>query len=336
MPSVVGLHHSNDNLPGITRKRDGDDFLFFDEHGKRIRNKKVVERLMKLGIPPAYHAVWICPDPKGHLQATARDDRGRKQYIYHPAWNAHRDATKYDRLLPFAEALGSIRRRIAKDIRLRGMPKEKVLATLVKLLDTTYIRIGNEEYARENKSYGLTTFLNRHLKGRGESMRFVFRGKSGVPHEIAIEDKRVRKVVAACQDLPGQDLFEYQDERGETHSVHSEDVNAYLQMIADTELTAKDFRTWHGTVLAMTYLTACEPCETKTEEKKNVVAAVKATAEALGNTVAVCRKCYIHPRVIDLYLKGDLNPGKPTRALKRRFPGLYVDELQFVGLLEKW
>jgi DNA topoisomerase I len=336
MPSVVGLHHSNDNLPGITRKRDGDDFLFFDEHGKRIRNKKVVERLMKLGIPPAYHAVWIFPDPKGHLQATARDDRGRKQYIYHPAWNAHRDATKYDRLLPFAEALGSIRRRIAKDIRLRGMPKEKVLATLVKLLDTTYIRIGNEEYARENKSYGLTTFLNRHLKGRGEGMRFVFRGKSGVPHEIPIEDKRVRKIVAQCQDLRGQALFEYLDDEGNIHSVHSEDVNQYLQRITDTELTAKDFRTWHGTVLAMKHLVNCKPNTIATELRKNVTTAIKEAAIALGNTASVCKKCYIHPKVIALYLKHELAPKKPGRFLKHRYPELYLDELEFVELLEKW
>jgi DNA topoisomerase-1 len=336
MPSAPGLHHSSDNQPGITRKRAGDDFVFFDAAGRKIRAKKTIDRLMALGIPPAYHAVWICPDPKGHLQATARDDRGRKQYIYHPAWNEHQKATKYDRLLPFARALGTIRRKINRDMKLRGMPKEKVLATLVKLLDTTYIRIGNEEYARENKSYGLTTFLNRHLKGRGESMRFVFKGKSGVAHEIPIEDKRVRKVVAACQDLPGQDLFEYLDDHGETHSVHSEDVNGYLQEIADAELTAKDFRTWHGTVLATTFLTDCEQAKTEGEKKKNIVAAVKSTAEALGNTVSVCRKCYIHPKVLDLYQKDELNVSEPTRTLRRRFPGLYVDELKFVALLEKW
>lgn len=332
----VKLHHTSDDQPGFTRKKVGEEFEFFDARGRRIKSQRVIGRCQKLGVPPAYVKVWICPDPKGHLQATAVDDRGRKQYIYHSDWVAHRDATKFDRLLSFAGVLGSIRRRVARDLRLRGMPKDKVVATIVKLLDTTYIRIGNEEYAKENKSYGLTTLLSRHLKGRGSAMRLVFKGKSGVAHEVPIEDKRIRKIVAQCDDLPGQELFVYLDDQGATHSVRSEDVNAYLQAVAQVEITAKDFRTWHGTELATTFLAACEVDDTATARKKGVVAAVKSTAAALGNTVSVCRKCYIHPNVIKLFLDGKLELPSRVRGLKRRFPGLYVDELRLVRLLEKW
>jgi DNA topoisomerase-1 len=328
------LRHTTDDAPGITRKPDGEGFAYFNPKGKRIETQKVIARANSLGIPPAYHDVWICTDEKGHLQGTARDDRGRKQYFYHPDWNAHQDANKYDRLIPFAETLGTIRRRIARDLSLRGMPKEKILATIVRLLDTTYIRIGNEEYARENKSYGLTTLLNRHLKGRGESMRLVFKGKSGVSHEVMIEDKRIRKIVAQCQDLPGQDLFEYLDHEGKAHGVRSEDVNAYLHEITKADITAKDFRTWHGTVIAATTLGREDEAETESERKKHIVVAVKEAAEALGNTTAVCRKCYIHPKIIELYLGGKLKlPGSVWR-LKRRYPGLKVDELKTVAVLE--
>ena len=330
------LHHTSDDKPGITRKKVGEEFVFFDVRDRQIKSQKLIERCQKLGVPPAYTDVWICPDPRGHLQATARDDRGRKQYIYHPDWNAHRDATKYDRLLQFAGVLGSIRGRVGRDLKLSGMPKDKVIATIVKLLDTTYIRIGNEEYARENKSYGLTTLLNRHLKGRGVNMKLVFKGKSGVVHEVPIEDKRIRKIVAECQDLPGQDLFAYLDDKGDAYGVRSEDVNAYLQAIAQAEITAKDFRTWHGTVLATTFLAGCEVGETEAERKRSVVAAVKATAEALGNTVAVCRKCYIHPKILELFLDGKLKLPTSIRDVKRRFSGLYVDEFKLVSLLEKF
>ena len=334
--SIAKLRHTTDDVPGITRKQVGEEFIFLDPRGRQIKNQKIIDRCQKLGVPPAYTDVWICRDPRGHLQATARDDRGRKQYIYHAAWNKHRDATKYDRLLEFAGVLGSIRGRVMRDLKAIGMPKEKILATIVKLLDTTYIRIGNEEYARENKSYGLTTLLNRHLKGRGANMRLVFKGKSGVAHEIPIEDKRIRKIVAQCQDLPGQELFGYLGDNGETHGVGSEDVNAYLQAITEAEITAKDFRTWHGTVLATTFLANCEIGDTEAERKRSVVAAVKTTAEALGNTVAVCRKCYIHPKVISLFLEGELRLPNGIRGIRRRFSGLYVDELRLVSLLEKW
>jgi DNA topoisomerase I len=335
MPSVK-LRHTSDDQPGFTRQRVGEEFVFYNERGRKIKSPKVVARCQALGIPPAYTDVWITRDPRGHLQATARDDRGRKQYVYHPAWTAARDATKYDRLLAFAGALGGIRRRVARDLKLRGMPKEKVLATIVKLLDTTYVRIGNEEYARENKSYGLTTLLNRHLRGRGANMKLVFKGKSGVAHEIPIEDKRIRKIVSECQELPGQELFGYRDDQGQAHGVRSEDVNAYLQALGEAEITAKDFRTWHGTVLATVFLAECPACDTDKERQANVVAAVKTAAEALGNTVAVCKKCYIHPRVLELYLKNELRVADRVRGLRKRYPGLYHDELRVVSLLEKF
>lgn len=331
----IKLHHTTDDVRGFSRKLVGEEFVFFDIRDRPLKSQKVIKRCRELGIPPAYTDVWICPDPKGHLQATARDDRGRKQYIYHSAWNKLRDATKYDRLLSFAQVLGGIRRRVTHDLKLRGMPKEKILATIVKLLDTTYIRIGNEEYARENKSYGLTTMLNRHLKGRGVNMKLVFKGKSGVAHEVPIEDKRIRKIVSECQELPGQELFGYIDDSGASRSVKSDDVNAYLQAIAEQEITAKDFRTWHGTILAATYLAACESGETDRDRKRSIVAAVKSTAAALGNTVAVCRKSYIHPRILELYQAGELRLPNRVRGLKQSYPGLYHDELRVVSLLER-
>ena len=332
----VRLHHTSDDQTGITRKLVGEEFAFFQVSGRRIKNPKLIARCLSLAIPPAYIDVWICPDARGHLQATARDDRGRKQYFYHSAWITQRDATKYDRLLPFASALCLIRRQIVHDLKLRGMPKTKVLAALVRLLDTTYIRIGNEEYAKENKSYGLTTMLRRHVKGRGLNMRLVFKGKSGVSHEIPIEDKRIRKLVASCQDLPGQELFTYLDDQAEAHSLRSDDVNAYIQLITQTEITAKDFRTWHGTVLAATALADSELGATTASRKRSVAVAIKATAVALGNTPAICRKCYIHPQVIALYLAGELKFPKSVRGLKRRYAGLYVDELKLLALLEAW
>lgn len=335
MPSAK-LHHTSDAQPGFSRRLIGEEFLFYDQRGRPIKSAKTLARCRRLAIPPAWRDVWISPDARGHLQATGRDDRGRKQYIYHPDWVTHRDATKYHHLLPFAQTLGTIRRRVARDLLLPGMPKDKVLATIVKLIDTTYIRIGNEEYARENKSYGLTTLLRRHLKGRGANMKFVFRGKSGVLHEIPIEDKRIRKIVAQCQDLPGQELFEYLDDSGSPRRVYSEDVNAYLREVAQAEITAKDFRTWHGTVLAATYLLNGKPGETEAERKRMITAAVKDAAAALGNTVAVCRKCYIHPRVFELYLAGELSAPTSIRGLRRRYPALYADELRLVALLQNF
>lgn len=330
------LHHSSDNQPGFTRRQVDGGFVYLNVRGRVISAPKVIARCEQIGIPPAYTHVWICPDIRGHLQATARDDKGRRQYFYHPAWTAHRDTTKFQHLLTFAGAIGKVRHRVARDLGLRGVPKLKIVAAIVRLLDTTYVRIGNEEYARENKSYGLTTLLHRHLRGRGAHMRFVFKGKSGVTHEVALHDKRLRKIVAECQDLPGQDLFEYLDEGGRAWGVHSDDVNAYLQELTAREITAKDFRTWHGTVIAAgELLKQALPVELS-ERKRAVVLAVKTTADALGNTVAVCRKCYIHPKLIEVYLAGELHEPRSVRQLQRKYRGLYVDELKVVSFLEKW
>lgn len=335
MPSAK-LHHTSDNQPGFTRKFVGDKFVFYNQRGRLIKSQRIIKRCESLGIPPAYIHVWVTPDPHGHLQATAHDDRGRKQYFYHPVWRSQREVVKYEQLLPFARILGSLRRSVAQDLALPGIPKAKVVATLVKLLDTTYIRVGNEEYAHENKSYGLTTLLRRHVHGRGSDMKFIFRGKSGVRHELSIKDKRIRKIVAACQDLPGQTLFEYLDDLGDTHSVRSDDVNAYLQTTSQIDITAKDFRTWHGTVLFNAYLSHADMGTTAADRKKTITAALKDTALALGNTVAICRKCYIHPRLFKVFMNGELKIPKRVRGLRRRYPGLRVDELKLVSLLEKW
>ncbi|HRH31708.1 MAG TPA: DNA topoisomerase IB [bacterium] len=332
----VRLHHTHDDVPGFTRKRVGERFVFFDLRDRVITNSRILKRCESIGIPPAYTAVWISADVLGHLQATAKDHRGRKQYFYHPAWNAHRDATKFEHLLPFALVIGKIRRHVARDLRLRGMPKEKVIAAVVRLLDTTYVRIGNEEYARENHSYGLTTLLHRHLRGKGVRMHLVFRGKSGVAHDVPLEDPRIRKIVAACQDLPGQELFAFEDDRGDIHQVRSEDVNTYLQTLTELEITAKDFRTWHGSVLAAHALAHTPLPDTLPARKREVNRAVKVAATALGNTAAVCRKCYIHPKLFELYVSGDLHFSHSLRQARRRYSGLHHDELEFVNLLEKW
>src|SRR5437764_5735015 len=289
----AGLRYVSDASPGYTRKAKGDDFEYFDTEGKPIRDEQRLLRIKRLAIPPAWTKVWICPSANGHIQATGRDARGRKQYRYHERWREARDENKFDRLAQFAKALPNIRRRVARDLKLPGLPREKVLATIVRLLERTFIRIGNEEYARENKSFGLTTLKNRHVKVKGEQVVFRFRGKSGRKHEVDVTDRRVAKVIAKCQDLPGQDLFQYVDENGEVRDVSSQDVNEYLRQIAGEDFSAKDFRTWGGTVLAAIALSKQEEFETKKQAKANIKTAICAVAELLGNTPAVCRKCYI-------------------------------------------
>jgi DNA topoisomerase-1 len=254
--------------------------------------------------------VWICPDPRGHLQATGRDARGRKQYRYHPRWRTTRDEDKYSRLPEFGRALPLIRRRIHRDLARPGLPREKVLAAVVKLLETTFIRVGNDEYARQNRSFGLTTMRDSHVKVSGSRVRFLFRGKSGVQHELELNDRRLARIVKQCRDLPGQELFQYLDDAGRVVDVGSDDVNAYLKSITGTDFTSKDFRTWAGTVLAATLLCECEPCASATAGKKAVTRAIDEVARRLGNTRAVCRKCYVHPAVIDAYLDGTI-----TRAM---------------------
>jgi DNA topoisomerase I len=284
-------------------------------------------RIRGLVIPPAWTHVWICADPRGHLQATGRDARGRKVYRYHARWRQVRDEDKYGRLADFGRALGSIRRRLDRDLRRPGLPRDKVLATVVKLLDMTFIRVGNEEYARSNKSYGLTTMRDAHVRVSGSTVRFLFRGKSGVAHEFELTDRRLARIVKRCRDLPGQHLFQYLDDRGRVADVESGDVNAYLKETTGTGFTSKDFRTWAGTVLAATLLCEHEPSASATAGKKAVVKAIDEVARRLGNTRAVCRKCYVHPAVIDAYLDGTIRRvmGTPTpteaailRLLQRR------------------
>jgi len=312
----AGLRYVSDEQPGYTRKRRGKRFVYFDTEGKEIRDEARILRLNRLAIPPAYTEVWICPSPNGHIQATGRDDRGRKQYRYHDRWREVRDENKYEKMLIFARALPRIRRRVKRDLKRRGLPREKVLATVVQLLERTFIRVGNEEYAKENKSFGLTTMRNRHVQVRRARLRFQFRGKSGKEHDIDLEDHRVARIMRQLQELPGQEVFQYLDENGERHAVTSDDVNEYLRQITGDDFTAKDFRTWAGTVLAAMALSAQEPFENKSQAKKNVKAAIGAVAEMLGNTPAICRKCYIHPAVLETYLDGGLIEGLKKRTEK--------------------
>jgi DNA topoisomerase-1 len=305
----AGLYYVNDNRHGYRRRANGNGFEYLDTEGKRIRGKQRLLRIKRIAIPPAWTDVWICPSPSGHIQATGRDIRGRKQYRYHDRWREVRDENKFGRLAEFAKTLPKVRRRVARDISLADLPREKVLATVVRLLERTFIRIGNEEYARKNKSFGLTTIKNRHVTVKGSHLRFRFRGKSGRRHEVDMTDRRIAKIVSKCQDLRGQDLFEYVSIEGEVRSITSQDVNDYLREITNENFTAKDFRTWAGTVLAAIALNAQPELETKKEAKANVKTAICAVAELLGNTPAICRKCYVHPTIIEAYFKRVEIPG---------------------------
>src|SRR5438270_3958437 len=299
----AGLQYDSDERPGYSRRAKGKHFQYFDTEGKLYRGQQRLLRIKRLAIASAWTNVWICPSPYGHVQVTGRDARGRKQYRYHERWREVRDENKFDRLAQFAKALPNIRRRVAQDLKLPGLPRQKVLATIVRLLERTFIRIGNEEYARENKSFGLTTLKNRHVKVKGAQVMFRFRGKSGRQHELDVTDRRVAKVIAKCQDLPGQDLFQYLEQDGEVRDVTSQDVNEYLRQIAGEDFTTKDFRTWGGTVLAAIALSKQEEFQTKKQAKSNIKTAICAVAELLGNTPAVCRKCYVHPVIVEAYLK---------------------------------
>jgi len=298
----AGLRYISDDRPGYTRKAKGDDFEWFDADGKPIRDEQRLLRIKRLAIPPAWTDVWVCPAPNCHLQATGRDARRRKQYLYHERWREVRDENKYDRIISFGKALPKIRRRIARDLKLTGLPRNKVLATVVQLLERTFIRIGNEEYARENKSFGLTTMKDRHVEVKGAKLRFRFRGKSGRDHEVDVTDRRIAKIISKLQDLPGQDLFQYVDDDGEIRDISSQDVNEYLREITGEDFSAKDFRTWAGTVLTAIALNAQEEFENQKQAKANIKTAITAVAKILGNTPAICRKCYVHPAVLDTYL----------------------------------
>jgi DNA topoisomerase-1 len=328
---TAGLRYVHDDQPGIGRVRFGRGFRYIDSEGQVVRDPATLQRIRSLVIPPAWQDVWICRLESGHLQATGLDARGRKQYRYHPRWREVRDENKYERLAAFGLALPKIRARVEADLALPGLPRNKVLAGVVRLLEYTHIRVGNEEYARENGSYGLTTLRNGHVEVAGGTLRFRFRGKSGIRHAVDLHDRRLARLVRRCQDLPGEELFQYLDEEGNPRTIDSADVNTYLQEIAGAEFTAKDFRTWAGTVLAARELTRCPACDCKTLRRRAVVAAIETVARLLGNTRAVCRKCYVHPTVIEAYLKGTLSNPQASVA---EIAGLSAEEAAVLALLQ--
>jgi DNA topoisomerase-1 len=303
----TGLAYVNDRSPGIRRKRKGKGFVYFLPAGRRLSNETVIARIKRLAIPPAYTDVWICPHANGHIQAIGRDARGRKQYRYHERWREHRDAAKFDRLVSFARSLPVLRREISKDLRLDGLPRRKVIAAVVSLLEKSLIRVGNEEYSRDNGSYGLTTLRNRHVRVRGEKVTFEFRGKSGKFHSLLLADARLARIVKRCQELPGQQLFQFLNDEGAREGVDSEDVNAYIRAAVGEEFSAKDFRTWAGTLLAAQALGTEQQAQDLDERKQRVREVIDEVARRLGNTPSVCRKCYVHPAVLDAYLEGKLS-----------------------------
>jgi DNA topoisomerase I len=333
---AAGLRHVNPNRPGITRRRAGKGFVYLDPSGATVRDPETLARIRSLAIPPAWTSVWICPDPRGHIQATGRDARGRKQYRYHPRWREARDATKYDRMIAFGLALPVIRDRTERDLALPGLPREKVLAAVVRLLGATLIRVGNDEYARQNRSFGLTTMRDRHVEVEGPSIEFRFRGKGGREHRIGLRDRRLARIVKRCQDLPGQELFQYLDDEGRVQDVDSDDVNRYLREATGQDFTAKDFRTWAGTVAAAWALEEFEAFDSEAQAKRNVVRAIEAVAGQLGNTPAVCRRSYVHPAVLDAYLEGSMLAALRRRAeeMSERLSGLEPEEAAVLALLQ--
>jgi DNA topoisomerase-1 len=334
----AGLRYVTDRMRGITRIAKGDGFRYADADGNPVDDPGTLARINSLVIPPAWTDVWICPHANGHLQATGRDARRRKQYRYHPRWRSVRDESKYERMLSFGKALPQIRVAVDAALKLPGLPREKVLATIVHLLEVTMMRIGNEEYARTNKSFGLTTLRARHVKVDGKAVEFRFRGKSGVFHTIKLEDRRLAKIIARTRELPGQDLFQYLDEDGEQHAVGSHDVNDYLRAITGEDYTAKDFRTWSGTVLAALALHEFEKFDSETQAKKNIVRAIESVAEKLGNTPTICRKCYVHPAVIEAYLDGTIMEALRERAREELVNDLHKlqpEEAAVLALLQQ-
>jgi len=312
------LRYVTDQIPGIRRRRSGKGFVYVTPDSKITRDPDELQRFRSLAIPPAWRDVWICPLAHGHLQATGRDARKRKQYRYHPRWREVRDENKYDRMLGFAKKLPAIRRKVAQDLALPGLPREKVLATVVRLLETSMIRVGNQEYKRQNNSFGLATLHSRHVNVSGSSIRFEFRGKSGVRHAVDLNDRRIARIIRQCQDLPGYELFQYIGDDGERYAIDSADVNDYLRQIAGEEFSSKDFRTWAGTVLAARALGEFHSGDKKAPRKKNILQAIEVVAKRLGNTKAVCRKCYIHPAVIESYTDGSLFELLRRRAKKAK------------------
>jgi DNA topoisomerase-1 len=334
---IARLRYVSDKKPGITRHRSGVSFSYRGPDGKLIRDKETLRRIKRLAIPPAWEDVWICPFENGHIQAVGRDARRRKQYRYHPRWREVRDEAKYGKMLLFARLLPRIRARVEADLAKPGLPREKVLAAIVRLLETTLIRVGNEEYAKHNRSFGLTTLRDRHARINGSRVVFRFKGKHGIPHEIDLSDRRLARIVKKSQDLPGQELFQYLDEAGEVRDVKSEDVNEYLREVSGTEdITAKDFRTWAATNLAAIALQELEAVDSQAKRKRNLRQAIEAVARILGNTPAICRKCYIHPAVVDGYLDGSLAEELKRRAdeqLRRHLEGMKPEEAAVLAFL---
>jgi DNA topoisomerase I len=332
----AGLRYVSDDRPGVRRKKSGKGFSYARPDGTKLSDAHVVERIRSLAIPPAWTSVWICPFADGHVQATGRDAKGRKQYRYHPLFREVRESTKYEHVVAFADALPRIRTKVRRHMTLRGLPRKKVLATVVHLLETTLIRVGNDDYARQNKSFGLTTLRNRHAAVEGSEVRFRFVGKSGKQWSLKVKDRRVAKIIKACQELPGQDLLQYLDQDGKQQNVTSADVNAYLKEITGQDITAKDFRTWAGTVLAALALKEVESFDSAAQAKRNLRAAIERVAARLGNTPAICRKCYVHPEVLNSYLDGSLVleiKSQVESELRDKLTGLQPEEAAVLALL---
>jgi DNA topoisomerase-1 len=335
---AANLRYVSDSERGFARRRRGKAFTYVRPNGEPVRDAAALSRIRTLAIPPAWREVWICPRANGHLQATGRDARGRKQYRYHPKWREAQDQNKYERVIAFAQTLPKIRRAVARDLKKRGLKREKVLAACVKLLETTLIRVGNDEYARDNESFGLTTIQDEHVEIRGATVRFDFRGKHGVEHEIDLKDRQLAAIVHACRELPGQELFQYVDDSGAVRDVGSGDVNDYLREISGEDFTAKDFRTWAGTALAAQALHEFEDFDSKAAAKRNVTKAIERVAERLGNTQAICRKCYVHPAVIEAYMERSLVQmlkRQTERELRGPLHRLSAEEAAVLALLQQ-
>ena len=330
----AGLRYIDDRRPGISRRRRGRHFAYYDPDGILVRDPREVQRIRALAIPPAYTSVWISPIPNGHMQATARDARGRKQYRYHKRWHQVRDGAKYERLVAFGRALPQIRSAVAKDLSGAELSRRKVVAAIVAIMDSTGLRVGNEEYARANGSFGLTTLRSRHVSVSGSHVRLRFRGKTGRVHAVALDDRRLARIIKRCRDLPGEELFEYVDDAGAVSSVSSDDVNAYIREIANDDFSAKDFRTWIGTVECIAALG--EPAADLADAKRNVVSALESVAARLGNTPAVCRKAYVHPAVIETYLQLRRLPSSNGKTAQRRAGTLPLRERLALRFVDAW
>jgi DNA topoisomerase-1 len=341
---AAGLRYVYDSRPGISRYRRGKHFAYNGADGKPVRDQETLKRIHSIVIPPAWTDVWICPTANGHLQATGRDARGRKQSRYHPRWREVRDEAKYEHMLHFGASLPALRRAVEHDLKLPGLPREKVLATIVRLLEATLIRVGNAEYAKENHSFGLTTLRRRHVAIEGAKLTFRFKGKSGVEHDIHLTDRRLARTVKACYEIPGYELFDYLDNDGNPHSISSTDVNDYLRSLTGEDFTAKDFRTWSGTVLACQLLRECGACvdaakarSIERQRKRDVIAAIKTVSQRLGNTPSVCRKCYVHPAVLESYLSGTFTEtlSKLVEGEKMDVGSLHPEEHALMHLLDE-